>query len=134
MERSGLARWLFIGLAVFLAITFLPKLFGKGGSTEHQPLKFEGTATPTQRKPEALCDIWGPKYHAQLTSQGASIKHFFLNTAKYQHDGKAIDLATTPDVESRRQLRFNFRNDAVQPGESGWQVDFDDLDYDLVQG
>jgi hypothetical protein len=42
MERSGLARWLLLGLAVFLLITFLPKLFGKGGGeTKLQPLRYE---------------------------------------------------------------------------------------------
>jgi YidC/Oxa1 family membrane protein insertase len=131
MERSGIARWLFIGLALFLAITFLPKLFGKG-SSERQPLQFEGNAAPAERKPEALCDIWGPKYHAQLSTRGASLIHFYLSDAKYKHDGKAIDLVTTPDVENRRQLRFHFRNSAVSPGD-GWQVDYDDFDYDLVE-
>jgi len=137
MERSGIARWLFIGLTVFLAITFLPKLFGKSES-ESQPLKYEGTKTAESRKPEQLCDIWGDRFHAQITSQGASLEHFYLTTAKYKHDGKAIDLSTTPDVELRRQLRFHFRNEALEvlpdgKPRSDWQVDYDALDYQLVK-
>lgn len=130
MERSGIARWLFIGLTVLLAVTFLPKLFG-GGSADKQPLKFEGTKVPEARKPEQLCDIWGPRFHAQVSTQGASLKHFYLTTAKYRQKGKSIDLATTPDVELRRQLRFHFRNEAVQS--QGWQLDYDELDYELVK-
>jgi YidC/Oxa1 family membrane protein insertase len=138
MERSGLARWLLIGLAVFLGITFLPKLFGGGGG-EAQPIRAEKDAVSDQRKPEQLCDIWGPRYHAQLTSHGGSIEHFYLQTAKYQHQGKAIDLSTTPDVQDPprapahwRQLRMHWKNDAVAP-EDGWQVDNDVLDFDLAK-
>lgn len=136
MERSGIARWLFIGLTVFLAITFLPKLFGSKES-ERQPLKFEGTAVPRERKPEQICEIWGDRFHAQLTTQGASLKHFFLTTAKYRHHGKAIDLATTPDVELRRQLRFHFRNEAQHvvgdKPRPDWQLDHDEVDYELAK-
>ncbi|MBK9000465.1 MAG: membrane protein insertase YidC [Myxococcales bacterium] len=131
MERSGITRWLFIGLTVLLAVTFLPKLFGEG-SSEQQPLKFEGTALPAERKPEQLCDIWGPRFHAQVTTQGASLKHFYLVTAKYRQKGKSIDLSTTPDVELRRQLRFHFRNERFHPADD-WQLDFDEVDYELVK-
>jgi len=131
MERSGIARWLFIGLTVLLAVTFLPKLFG-GGSSDQQPLKFEGTSVPANRKPEQLCDIWGPRFHARISSQGASLKHFYLVTAKYRQKGQAIDLSTTPDVELRRQLRFHFKNERFHPSDD-WQVDFDEVDYELVK-
>lgn len=137
MERSGIARWLFIGLTVFLAITFLPKLFGSSKESERQPLKYEGTIVPQQRKPEQLCDIWGERYHAQVSSQGASVKHFYLITAKYRHHGKSIDLSTTPDVELRRQLRFHFRNEAQHfvgdKPRDDWQIDFDTVDYELTK-
>lgn len=131
MERSGIVRWLFIGLTVLLAVTFLPKLLGEK-SAEHQPLKFDGTAVPAERKPEQLCDLWGERFHAQISTQGASLKHFYLGTAKYQPKGKAIDLSTTPDVELRRQLRFHFRNERFQPADD-WQIDFDEVDYELVK-
>jgi YidC/Oxa1 family membrane protein insertase len=131
MERSGLLRWLLLGLAVFLMITFLPKMFG-GGDAELQPLKFEHKEAPKQRKPEQLCDIWGDRYRAQLTTQGASLKHFLLTTAKYQRDGKPIDLSTTPDFELRRQLRFQWRNEALgSEPKPPWQVDYATVDWKL---
>lgn len=131
MERSGIARWLFIGLSVLLAVLFLPKLFGEK-APERQPLQFEGKAVPAARKAKQQCDIWGPRFHAQLSTQGASLEHFYLITAKYRQKGKSVDLATTPDVELRRQLRFHFRNERFHPSDD-WQLDFDEVDYDLVK-
>lgn len=131
MERSGIARWLFIGLTVLLAVMFLPKLFGEK-SSEQQPLKYEGTSAPAVRKPKQLCDIWAPRFHAQLSTEGASLEHFYLSTAKYRQKGVSIDLSTTPDVELRRQLRFHFRNERFHPADD-WQLDFDTVDYDLVK-
>ena len=83
MERSGLTRWLLLGLIVFAAITFLPKMFGGGGTTDKQPLKAESTLVPVHRSPERMCDIWGERFRAQIGSHGASIAHFELTTAKY---------------------------------------------------
>lgn len=135
MERSGLARWLLLGLAVFLLITFVPKLFGKGDAPQTQPLKYEGNVEPAKRAPEALCDIWDERFRAVLSSRGATLKHFELTTAKYKHHGKPIDLSTTPDVETRRQLLFHFRNAAAPGSEKDprWQVDYDNLDWKLAK-
>ncbi|HMJ14128.1 MAG TPA: membrane protein insertase YidC, partial [Polyangiaceae bacterium] len=133
MERAGLSRWLLIGLAVFLALQFLPGLFG-GGSDTQQPLALEGTRAPEQRKPERYCDIWTGTYRAQLSTRSASLKRFELLTAKYKKAGQPIDLSTTPDVENRRQLLFHWRNEAVAGAKDpNWQVDYDLLDYDLVR-
>lgn len=134
MERSGLARWLLLGLAVFLLITFLPKLFGSEEEAKHQPLKYEGALEPKTRSPEQLCDIWGERFRAQLTTRGATLKHFELTTAKYQRDGNPIDLSTTPDVELRRQLLFHWRNAAEHADENNpsWQIDHDTFDWKLV--
>jgi YidC/Oxa1 family membrane protein insertase len=137
MERSGLARWLLLGLAVFLLITFLPKLFGKDdGEAKLQPLQYEGSSLPETRQPEQLCDLPGDGYLAQLTTQGATLKHFFLKGSKYERDGKEMDLSTTPDIELRRQLRFQWRNEALEH-EKGkttppWQIDYDSVDWKLV--
>src|ERR1700690_3614843 len=138
MESKGsLFRWIFIGLAVFLAIKFGSKFFGFGdeGKTELQPLTQESRHLPDVRLPERTCDIKTDRFTAVLTSHGASLKHFQLTTAKYQRKGTAIDLATTPDMELRQQLRTNLRNEAVLPaGDSNWQIDFDSVDYQLARG
>jgi YidC/Oxa1 family membrane protein insertase len=133
MERGGLSRWLLMGLAVFLALTFLPKLFGHK-SDARQPLAFESATSQPDRGPEKLCDIWTHGYRAQLSSRSASLKHFELIAKKYNKKGHPIDLSTTPDVEDRRQLAFLWRNEAQgKPDDPNWQVDHDLLDYDLVK-
>jgi YidC/Oxa1 family membrane protein insertase len=133
MDRGNLGRLLLIAAAVFLLMHFMPKLLG-GGSTTHQPLRPEGdrAASVDARPPEKVCDIWGKSFHAQLSTQGASLKHFALTSAKYQKDGHPIDLSTTPDFELRRQLRFQFRNPAAKIGDEDAQLLFDKLDYTLA--
>jgi YidC/Oxa1 family membrane protein insertase len=134
MDRGNVGRLLLIGALVFLVMQFMPNLFGNGAS-ERQPLRPEGDRIPalSERPPERLCDIWGPRFRAELTSRGASIKHFLLLSAKYQKDGRPIDLSTTPDVELRRQLRFHYRNPAAQLTDETAQVRWDSLDYELVR-
>jgi YidC/Oxa1 family membrane protein insertase len=130
MERGNLARWLLIGLAIALGVSFLPNLFG-GGDGKHQPLVAESAKFPPEpRVPEKLCDLWHEKFHAQVSTRGGGVKHFQLLTAKYRHEGKPIDLSTTPDHETWHQLRFHWRNEAVLPdADAKWQVKFDSLDY-----
>lgn len=130
MEKGGLTRWLLIGLVVFLAVTQLPKLFGKSKGGETQPLKFESTVVPKKLGPVKSCDLWGPRFHAQLSSDGADLKHFYLLTAKYQDKGKPIDLSTTPGQQFRRQLRFHWKNPAVKAKD--WQTDYDLVVYKLT--
>ena len=134
MESKGsLFRWIFIGLAVFLAIRFGTKFFGdEGGKTELQPLTQESRHLPEVRQPERTCDIKTDRFTAVLTTRGASLKHFRLTTPKYQRKGTPIDLATTPDMELRQQLRTNLRNEAVLPaGDPNWQTEFDSVDFQL---
>ncbi len=128
-------RWILIGLGVFLMMQYLPRLLGKGGSGDValQPLKAEGLELPKARAPERTCDLWSDSFRAEFTTQGASLKHFELLNAKYRRHGKSIDLSTTPDVELRRQLRVNLRNEAVAAStDSSWQIDFDSVDWSLT--
>ena len=135
MEKGSITRWLFIGLAVFLALQFGPKLFGSDGKSELQPLTQESRVLPSPRQAERTCDLWTDRFRAVLTSHGASLKHFQLTTAKYQRKGAIpIDLSTTPDMELRQQLRTNLRNDAVMPpGDANWQIAYDNVDYELTR-
>jgi YidC/Oxa1 family membrane protein insertase len=134
MDRGNIGRLLLIVAGVFLMFQFMPKLMG-GGSTAHQPLRPEGDRIPlsSTRPPEQRCDIWGPGFRAVLTSRGASIAKFTLLGAKYQKDGHAIDLSTTPDIELRRQLRFHFRNPAAKLADDEAQLKLDSFDYQLVR-
>lgn len=132
MDRGSFGRLLLFAAAAFLLMTFLPRLFG-GGSSERQPLKPEGDRVPpAETRPAAKsCDLWGPRFRATITTQGGGIRRFELLDAKYRHDGKPIDLATTPDVELRRPLRFHLRNPAAGIPDDAAQVPFDSLDYEL---
>jgi len=132
---KSVLRWLAIGLVVFFVMQFGSKFFGGGGgSSSVQPLRAEGTELPQERAPEQICSLWTDTFRADLSSQGGSLKHFQLLTAKYRKHGVPIDLSTTPDVELRRQLRVNLRNEAVLgPKDSAWQVDFDSVDWRLTE-
>jgi YidC/Oxa1 family membrane protein insertase len=128
MERIG--RFLFIAVGLILAVTVLPKFFG--GSSERQPLGADNVTAPPVRAPERFCDLWGPTFHARLSSRSATLTHFELLPAKYRKHDKPIDLSTTPDVESRRQLRFSWRNPAARVKEEDWLVPTDLLDFEIT--
>jgi YidC/Oxa1 family membrane protein insertase len=133
MERGNLGRWLLIAAGIFLLIQFWPSLFG-GGQKHGQPIApIESTpsALPPTRAPETLCDLWGDRFHAQLTTRGASLKHFQLTTAKYTRQGKPTDISTTPDQELYQQLRFEYANQLEASPDR--QVDFDSMDWTLVK-
>src|SRR6266576_410060 len=114
MERGNLGRWLLIAAGIFLFLRFGTNFLGGGGDkAAHQPIAIAdepASVAPVTGAPETLCDLWGERFHAQLTTRGASLKHYLLTTAKYRKDGKQIDISTTPDQEAYQQLRFNFSN------------------------
>jgi len=134
MERGNIGRWLLIASGIFLFFMLKDRLFG----TEHKPQPIGPAedesaivAPSAARAPEVLCDLWGDRFHAQLTTRGASLKHYFLTTAKYRKDNKQIDISTTPDQELYQQLRFGFSNQLEKSAER--QVDADAVDWSLVK-
>ncbi|HEY6081231.1 MAG TPA: membrane protein insertase YidC [Polyangiaceae bacterium] len=134
MERGNLLRWLLLGVGIFLLISVGKNLFGGGGDQQAkvQPVAVEQpvVAQANSRAPEQLCDLWGERFHAQLTTRGASLKHYKLTTSKYRKDGKQIAITTTPDQELYQQLRFGFSNRLGQSPDR--QVDPDLMDWKLV--
>lgn len=133
MERGNLGRWLLIAAGIFLFLRFGTNILG-GEQKAPQPIgTTEETApvVPATRAPEALCDLWGDRFHAQLTTRGASIKRFKLTTGKYQKDGKPIDISTTPDQELFQQLRFHYSNQLENNPDR--QVDPDTMDWSLTK-
>jgi YidC/Oxa1 family membrane protein insertase len=132
MDRQGFVRLLFIVGVLFLATLVLPKFFG-GSSSGHQPLRPESTVTApaASRPPERLCDLWGPGFHAQISSRGGGLKRMYLVEAKYRKDGRKIDLSTTPDLEFHRQLRFQFRNPVAGVTDQNAQIAFDSVDFEV---
>jgi YidC/Oxa1 family membrane protein insertase len=128
MERVG--RFLFIAVGLILAFTVLPRFFGH--SSERQPLSPDNVKAATTRPPERFCDLWGPTLHARLSSRSATLTHLELLPAKYRKKDGPIDLSTTPDVEPRRQLRFDWRNPAAGVKEEDWLVPVDLLDFEIT--
>ena len=134
MDRGSIGRLLFIAAGVILAFTVLPNLFK--GSSHLQPLQNEMIVAlnegKAKRPPPGKCDLWTNEFHARLSTQSAALTHFELLPAKYRKKGKSIDLSTTPDVESRRQLRFDWRNPAAGVKAEDWLVPANLLDYELT--
>jgi len=117
-----------LGLGIFLVIQFgLPKITG-GDGPRFQPLGKEGTAALSPRPAEGVCKLTGNRYKAELSTQGGTVKHLWLDGAKYTTDGKPtsppMDLVTTPDVEARRPLHTELK----APG-ADTQVDLDLIDW-----
>ncbi len=133
MERGNLGRWLLIAVGIFLLITVGRNMFGDGGKPAKPPSAQTASApaTPRERAPERLCDLWGDRFHAQLSSRGASLKRFTLTTSKYRKDGKQISVTTTPDQELYQQLRFGFSNRLEKSAER--QLDEEALDFTLLR-
>ncbi|HET9955941.1 MAG TPA: membrane protein insertase YidC [Polyangiaceae bacterium] len=133
MDRGNIGRFLLLAAAVLLLMRFAPSLFGNSSTPERQPLHPEGDRSlPAEQRPaEKFCELWGSGFHAQLSTRGASIRKFELTSAKYQKDGKPTQLSTTPEVEARRQLRFQFENPAARVAEADRQLRYDLVDYEI---
>ena len=118
-----------MGIGLLFAFVVLPKWLH--GSSAIQPLRPEVLVAATQgaRPAEAVCDIWANDFHARLSSRSATLTHFELLRAKYQKRGAPIDLSTTPDIEARRQLRFDWQNPAQAGKSDDWLVRADLLDF-----
>ena len=160
MERSSILRWIIIAVAIYLAWTYGSKYLGFGGgengsgSASLQPLGQESACSqhepcqpqdcdeegknckPAERKEEQLCNIKGMRFGAEFTSRGATLKHLLLDGERYtftegDRAGKPIDLVTTPDVEQRRPLRFDWRG-ASATGDDA-QIRYDAFDWTLAE-
>ncbi|MBW2527092.1 MAG: membrane protein insertase YidC [Deltaproteobacteria bacterium] len=135
MDRSSILRWVLIGVAVFLLIQFgLPLITGEGkkGQSELQPLGPRDDAAPAaeERKGEGSCQISGPRFSAELSTRGASLRHVVMKDEKYslevEGERAPIDLVTTT-LESRMPLRTDFR-----APEGTEQVQYNDFDWEIA--
>ena len=149
-EKGGMLRWLLLGLGVFLLIQTFSGMFGKkSGSTAESPFTDLPREAPTAgtdvrlaadapkpRKPESFCALDTDLFHAEVTSQGATLKRFHLSSKKYDDgdpDARSHDeLSTTPDHEIWRQLFVHFRNPAAPASKDApWNVAYDSIEWDL---
>lgn len=150
MQGGGFLRLALLAIAGFLAYQYF--LGGSQGAAPSQPVAREPMVTPASRKPYQYCKIDTDYFNAQLTTRGAALTHFVLEKPKYQKQGVAIDLSTTPHPgvaigspraedptapglhEFRQQLFSQWRNPtALAPADTPWNIDFDSVDYELRQ-
>jgi YidC/Oxa1 family membrane protein insertase len=136
MERGSITKWLFLGLAIFFLMTQGKKLFGTKAS-DLQPLAGLNDATAPaldKRAPEQTCAIEGPRFRAELSTRGASLRHFYLADKRYDTDGRPLDLVST-SLESRMPLRTDLRTPEDIKAPAGeaikGQVAYDDFDWTL---
>lgn len=142
MDSRSLVRTLLIaGVVAVLVLVVGPKLFGTGGSSSGGASGIPGSGetfrgppgravfAPERGKPvdETLCTLRGPRFAAQATTRGASLKHVYLDGAKYKDDrlGIPMDLVTTPDIELQP-----LRTEIAAFGAAS-QTDYDYFDYKI---
>ena len=113
MEQGGVWRWILIGLAVFFAWTYVPKLLGSK-EPELQPIGVGRTETQVYRvgvEPPAKCEIESKRYHAAFSARGAALVDFWLTgDERYTDAGKPLELMSVPgEAPDRFTLRTDFR-------------------------
>jgi YidC/Oxa1 family membrane protein insertase len=149
MERGSITKWLLFGLAIFLFMTVGKKAIFPSKASDTQPWGGvnDATAQP-EGPPEQICSLAGPRFDADLSSRGASLRHLRLKdyTAPVQMpsdllgsikhllvgDNSAsnaqMDLVSTTR-EDRMPLRTDLRQPTVDAARQ--QVEYDDLDWQL---
>lgn len=150
MNSSSFLRFGLIFLSGLLLFLWLG---GEDSGPVAQPIAPESRATPETRAPYEFCRLETDLFRAELTTRGATLRHFELIAPKYRRNGSSHDLSTTPqpgatpgspqeldpswpgDHEFRQQLFAQFRN-VTSPGlpsegTPNWNVDYDSVDWQL---
>src|SRR5262245_54728884 len=80
MERGSITKWLFVALAIFLVIQYAPKALWpkKAGDHPAWSIRDEATAPAESRPAEETCTIDAPRFKAELSTRGASLRHLTL--------------------------------------------------------
>jgi YidC/Oxa1 family membrane protein insertase len=148
MERGSITKWLLLGLAVFLFMQFGRKAIFPDKAGPIQPLLGDESAA-VAHPAEETCAIEGPRFRAELSTRGASLRHVVLkdytSPSRMPADtlGSILHLvAGDPKgssepadvVTTSRPGRSPLRVDLRAPGgdSPSQQVPFDDLDWKLA--
>lgn len=130
-QRGSTLKWLLLGLALFLFIQVgWPKIFGSNAD-EKQPLSgLIDNLAPKERAPEETCVIEGARFSAELSTRGASLRHFKMSDHKYA--AKSAGSSEPMDlVSTTREDRMPLRTDLRLLDGADQQVDYDDFDWVL---
>lgn len=125
-KSGGIAKYIFLGLAVFLLIQFgWPLISGSGKDPTTQPFTEAhfGTVPQGDRPEETTCELTGDRAKFVLTSRGGALKSATMLDQKYA----GIELVTT-SKEQRMPLRTGLR----LPEGDAQQVGVDNLDFKLA--
>lgn len=148
--KGGFLQIVLLAVAGFFLFN---SFFGEGSSSaESQPLKKEAWLAPSERAGYQFCRLETEYFSAELNTRGAALRHFRLLRPKYEKQGVAVDLSTTPHPgvavgsssvdnpqapgahEFRQQLFTQWRNTTVDaPDNTAWNLAFDTVDYQLVE-
>ncbi len=150
-QRSSITKWLFLGLAVLLFVQFgLPAITGSGKDTRHPLQDVRDFMAPVQRPEAKICEINGERFHAKLSSRGASLTSYELTETSRYHakaampDGVLAGIAATFSsafgkptgsmdlVSTTDESRMPLRTDLRLPGGATPQVAYNDVDYTLL--
>ncbi len=124
-KSGGIAKYIFLGLAVFLLFQFgWPLIFGDENAPAKQPFgeSHFGSVPSGDRPEESLCELTDSRATFVLSSRGGALKSATMSDAKYA----GIQLVTT-SKEQRMPLRTGLR---LPEGDSQ-QVELDNLDFVL---
>jgi YidC/Oxa1 family membrane protein insertase len=126
-KSGGIAKYIFVGLAVFLVIQFgWPYVFGDKDAPKTQPFSDQhfGSVPSGDRPEEKVCELTDQRAAFQLSTRGGTVKSAKMLDAKYA----GIELVST-SKEQRMPLRSGLRAPGAEDGKQ--QVDFDSLDFEL---
>lgn len=124
-KSGGIAKYIFLGLAVFLLVQYgWPLIFGKGDEPTKQPFAEThfGSVPEGDRPEEKTCELGDQRAKFVLSSRGGALKSATMLEPKYA----GIELVTT-SKEQRMPLRTSLR----APEGDEQQVALDNLDFEL---
>ncbi|MFO0658330.1 MAG: hypothetical protein U0165_00640 [Polyangiaceae bacterium] len=88
MDRNSLLKTSLFVLAALVFFQFvLPKITGSDGPRV-QPITSSLTGERKAPPEPEVCTLKGPRFTAKLSSDGAAVREFFVDGAKYTRDGK----------------------------------------------
>ncbi len=146
MERGSITKWLLLGLAIFLFLQFGTKAIFGSKASDRQP-RLEDETAAVAPAPEETCTVDGPRFQAELSTRGASVRHVYLKgitrpsampsdtlgSIKHLIAGDPRGSQEDADlVSTSRPGRSPLRVDLRSPAGDAQQVPFDDLDWKIT--
>ena len=130
MERGNITKWLLLGLAIFLALTYGRQAIFPTKPVQHVWSVQDQTAPP-ERAPEERCTLEGNQFKAELSTRGGSLRSYVLTDPRF--DSIETHLPTnlvSTTAEGRSPLRTDLR--VLGKPDDAQALKYDDLDWHLA--